>query len=258
MVSGRTHQRVRVRSWSRSLAALAIVGACCFQLRRLRDAPPTARLTAAPLAALSPQPRLPADDHCASPRGDHGEEEEADHATTRRPPATAAPAAAAPPRVVVSGPHNLALAHWLDAVDARVLPRRGVRLLHFDSHSDLAPSDERPAALPRGMRWPFALAGENWLFAKVRAFHHDGFDRSLVAHAPRERALRRGPRGRRRPLLMRHAIGRPRASRTGAPRRGPRPLRIRRSVVVVCGFCVAAPNEIAPTGPLYRCFKTTS
>ena len=71
----------------------------------------------------------------------------------------------ASPRIVVSGPHNAAMGHWLDAVEGGKLPRTGVRLVHIDSHSDLL--IDSPDVHPRRMTWPFKLPKENHLFARA-------------------------------------------------------------------------------------------
>lgn len=54
----------------------------------------------------------------------------------------AAPRAAAEgavaPEVVVTGPHDRALAHWIAAVRDGRLPREGVTIVHVDAHPDLS------------------------------------------------------------------------------------------------------------------------
>ncbi|RIL07837.1 MAG: hypothetical protein DCC71_01790 [Proteobacteria bacterium] len=52
--------------------------------------------------------------------------------------AAAARAADAPVEVVVSGPHDRALAHWMRAVREGALPREGVTIVHVDAHPDLS------------------------------------------------------------------------------------------------------------------------
>jgi len=49
-----------------------------------------------------------------------------------------APAADAPIEVVVAGPHDRALAHWIAAVRDGRLPREGVTIVHVDAHPDLS------------------------------------------------------------------------------------------------------------------------
>jgi hypothetical protein len=65
------------------------------------------------------------------------------------PAASCAADAAAVPEVVICGPHDRALAHWMAAVSDGRLPREGVTVVHIDAHPDLSlPS----APFPRGFR----------------------------------------------------------------------------------------------------------
>jgi hypothetical protein len=53
------------------------------------------------------------------------------------------------PEVVICGPHDRALAHWIAAVTSGRLPREGVTVVHVDAHPDLSLPR---APFPRGFR----------------------------------------------------------------------------------------------------------
>lgn len=65
------------------------------------------------------------------------------------PAASFAGDAADAPEVVVCGPHDRALAHWIAAVASGRLPREGVTIVHIDAHPDLSLPR---APFPRGFR----------------------------------------------------------------------------------------------------------